>query len=1478
MVLGGAKMDDFEAYYSNLKNQISGGSGQGGDDDFSKFYEGLKMDIGSIPDTRQKPAPTMEDKVNLGQLPSFDITKSPLMKQASQEDTSGSLGNLLPRFSASTQVAIAPDKPMFKSQDWKGKSLWDLIKSFGDTPEYDTSVPTPKQAAIAQRDQYDAGPVGNKVADVGGEIASFFTPMGAPGMSAQGAASALTGRLAATKLGMKAEGALGNLGAGFANKLNPFLNAGGMNLSSNLTKKIAQTGGLGALDFGMANTSHAMQTTDANPSDLGSAALEGVVGGAALGGAFGAAGVGLEKLASKYAGTKFGDALGNWFGNGTRAVEPDVQPQGQILGLPEPRSVIAQRRSVLEPNLDPIAGQGDIYTFGLPEGKYTTPERFKINKPEDSFQSVYEKVLPAAVERMTPPLENPNELAKWVQGHLNDAGHDVSLNQVRDLNYEGLRQIAEEVRTRLNPASVVQKTARDMGYGKIYEMTTPSIKERIAQDAQKQVYGIGPSKVNIGRPESFNISKTSAAAAPESKLGFVPKPEKANLERGKPVNIVENGPSKGISKIERTIPQEATPETIDDVIQTKDPRIRDKVVNILDDAEKAARARMAARKSRLNSLPVDEWADHAIILAAQMGKGGIKLVDATEFLVKEFGEHIRPHATKILFQARNVVKEAERRASKEAQEARAFNEGQTGDAESFSGKVSRDVSKEKTSFAQKVERIRTQFVDDLAPLESLEKRIRGEVSSAEDSLYKSGRLFRGVPEKANLIVKERLSPIINGIEKQGYTSKELGDYALAVHAKDVNALDIKSGFTNKEIENVIQKYGTPEMEAARKELVKVSDDMLQELANAGVISKELMESLRKKYRNYIPLFRAFDDKAVGFADGLSKALANVTAPIKGLKGSERQVVDPLENMVKNIFESTNAAERNKVAQQLSKLSKDDPEGNFIRKLDEHEDVGRKNVVSVLENGNKVRYEVEPEVYKAMLNLDKESSNMLIKVLQKPASLLRAGATLTPEFSLRNPLRDVVQAFVTSNSGFNPIIDFPVGLMQSISKGNLYKQWVKELGAYGNIISNDRQVHREALERVLKEPAGKKFVNIINGKSLIEVLRAISDTTESATKVGEFRAALRKGVTPEEAAYRSRDIMDFGRAGSAIRETNKVVAFLNANIQGKSKLLRAIKENPAGVSARAFTAITVPTIGAFLMQKYMANESQKLTIDESPQWLKDSFWLLPIPGTDQVARIPKPFDLNVLFSNLPERAMNYVWNNDKEAMDGFAKKSIADSALPGMISGIVPFIEGMANYSFFRQGSIIPQGEDGRNFEDQYDINTTETAKLLAKGANAITSGEGSFKNFSSPRIMDNTIKGLTAGLGSYATSAIDVFLDKFGVTDNPSRPAKGPAQQPLAKAFLVNPTQSGKSTEDLYNLKDRLTRESGSAKLNDNAFTDGQRLKGITKQTDAMSKITKEIRSIENNRDLTPKIKRELIDSRLNERNTIAREAYKKYK
>ena len=850
-------------------------------------------------------------------------------------------------------------------------------------------------------------------------------------------------------------------------------------------------------------------------------------------------------------------------------------------------------------------------------------------------------------------------------------------------------------------------------------------------------------------------------------------------------------------------------------------------------------------------------------------------------------------------QQEEFLKEANDVPDGEPQQLRLFlqnfnNEAANSPLDGVKSKVNREIPKD-NKLKEFINTARTQFVDDLSPLEKLEKNIRGTVSSAEDSLYKTGRLFRGSPERAHEVVRQKLSPIVQEAKAAGYSMEDLGDYALAKHAEDVNDKGINSGFSQEQISKTLMRLETPKMEELRQKLVQVSDDILkEELVDSGILSQEAYEAMRKKWPNYMPMFRSFDDEKVEFASGLSGALANAQNPIKRLEGSDRDVIDPIESMVKNIFQATTQADKNRVGKQLAKLAADDTEGNFIKKLAPNEETGRKNVISVFENGEKVKYEVPPEIYRSMKDLDKQTSNTIAKwLLQKPASTLRAGATLTPEFSLRNPMRDVVQAYVVSNSGFNPMVDFPIGLWNAIFKGKtfkvggkeiksageLYKNFITDNGGYGNIVSMDRELHRTVLEKVLKEGDGPKFINVLKPNKWLDLLRTIADVSETATKLGEYRAALRSGASRQEAAYRARDIMDFGRAGNDIREINKYVAFLNANIQGKSKLIRAIQNDWKGTTSRAFTAVTLPTFGAFVAQKMLSNDEQKATIEDAPQWLKDTFWLVPVPGTNQVARIPKPFDLAPPFANTLERFLDYAWNGNEEAFDKFLRQSVSSYSVPMMLTGALPIIEGMSNYSWFRQGPIDPMRDQDVEYPDRYDINTSETAKVLGKGVNALTDGEGAFKNFGSPRIIDNSIRGFFGGLGEYSVDAIDALIinpiqKATGTDEGIEKPDKQINQQPLLRSFLVNQGSTGESVGKIYDLVDKLKKAKGS----DSPSFDEVAYDQANDTAKQISDITKQMREIENNPDMSGEEKRKQLDVLNKQRNEIARSAAKQLK
>jgi hypothetical protein len=448
--------------------------------------------------------------------------------------------------------------------------------------------------------------------------------------------------------------------------------------------------------------------------------------------------------------------------------------------------------------------------------------------------------------------------------------------------------------------------------------------------------------------------------------------------------------------------------------------------------------------------------------------------------------------------------------------------------------------------------------------------------------------------------------------------------------------------------------------------------------------------------------------------------------------------------------------------------------------------------------------------------------------------------------------------------------------KGFNKEGVYKQWAESGGGYGNYLSQDRDYLRETLSSLKREGKlhQKGFKTITNpkelGKVILKTLQTMSEYTEEATKVGEFRRAMKKGASVEEAAFQSRDLMDFGRVGTDMQQWNRAVAFLNANIQGKDKIARSFKHNPVRTTTRAITGVTIPAIGAYLSMEFLANETQKETYENTPKWMKDTFFILPIPGTDELARIPKPFDLAPVFANPVEQIMDYIKGNDPDTWDEFLKRQALEiSKIPHMLTGIAPVIENVTNYSFFTGGPIVPRRDQDLLPEDQYGVTTSLTARTIGKLTGT------------SPYKTDNLIRGYGAGLGKYATSGVDNLLEALKVGKLPPQEQKKWSELPVVNAFTVDSTGGGQIMTDFYDTIDKLTKERNSAKRNQSGYKEGDEVryervndyKHLTKVSREISDLRNEYREIQNDYDMSPQSKRSELDELDREMNRLAREA-----
>lgn len=770
----------------------------------------------------------------------------------------------------------------------------------------------------------------------------------------------------------------------------------------------------------------------------------------------------------------------------------------------------------------------------------------------------------------------------------------------------------------------------------------------------------------------------------------------------------------------------------------------------------------------------------------------------------------------------------------------------------------------------------THTVDELHPFEQLMKEVNKQIGKEipfENDVYKQAWLFRGATGKAQVLVefgdksagvkglKAILEPI--GIKER----KNFSAYLVAKHDLDFHANGQKATFSKAEDVATLRKFEKNEtFKKAADELQKYQRHLLQQLVKSGMLKPEIYAELVKKYPNYVPFFRDFKAESMDGFLASSKGFINVASPIKRFKGSTRDIIDPLQSILRNTYQFTNAIERNKVAQNFAKLADIHGMGRIVEQVKEGSARATDNTFTVWQRGQKVVYETTPELKAALEMSDKNASNLLVRIMQTPASWLRAGATSTTGFALANLVRDNVSAAIFSKHGYLPVFDTLKGVSQFIKKGELYQEYLRSGASGAAMVSLDRDYMGGQIREILrKEPTWQKVV-----KNPIEVMRAISEASEISTRLAEYDNARkgytglanrlfgseRKSLTPQQAALEARDItIDFSRIGKNTKTANRVVAFFNAAVQGADKLRRVWKEDPVGASIRATLFVTIPTVALWQLNK------DNPEYQELPQYVKDTYWILP--SGDHLIKIPKPFELGVLYGTSVERMLQ--WMDDKEhgrkgiGFKGYGER-VADVLTPSVMpTAFIPIAEWAANYSFWRQKSIVPQAQQDLPDALQYGQNTSAVAK-----------GIGSLFNVS-PYKVDNTIRGYGGNLATLGLTAIDAAT---GETAN--RPAKRWYELPEINKFTATPYQGSNSVQRVYDdfdAQNKLFNEAKITKQKPEDF-DVRQFGKLKEAREQLTKLSRASKAIMNNENISGEQKREQLDRFNVLKANIARRVY----
>ena len=807
------------------------------------------------------------------------------------------------------------------------------------------------------------------------------------------------------------------------------------------------------------------------------------------------------------------------------------------------------------------------------------------------------------------------------------------------------------------------------------------------------------------------------------------------------------------------------------------------------------------------------------------------------------------------------------------------------------------TEKAPTSVKQKVEKMYTAVIEQYRPIKkAVEGAKKGgiDVKPGEDpallvDAYRGSSTFgaiskltgygtyrwnveKGGPEYTGVALDKILKPFNQNFRDITALMTAQYDIELSGRGEYLNLLTNKPEYkirgvfpeeSQRIIEALRQHYGQDGLVALHKAATKLRDwevkATLDPLVEVDAISKELYQQILKSNKYHVPFNRLFEEiEQSGVVPKSVDVFQPGKAPIYKIEGSERKILNPIEQMVRRVYTITNFVERQRTIKSIVDLRAKSPE--LQKEWEETDGNYQGSKFKFVSRGETKWFKCAPEFEKALEGLRPQETDLFLKMGQYFTKVVRIGATFTPEFALgTNPVRDQVTAFVNTKYGFIPIYDFMQGLSLGLKKPKAF--W--DLAISGGLMGEMNSLDRVPLQLKLAEVMGRKDVGKYV-KNPLEAIRVLAEQTERATRLGVGRRALGAGAQPIEAAHEMLEsTINFQRFGSQTKMLRLMIAFWNPNVQAVDKMVRAFKDRPATTMTRLFLGVTLPSIALHMLNR--DDERYK----NVPQWQKNLFWIIN-PGKDKpLIRLMKPPIVGQLFGSLPERLIDQISKTDPGALKGLAG-DVAGQALPGyMPSILLPVVQAIANYDFFRGQHIVDANVERLPPEMQATPTTSETFKLGSKIL------KGKLGIAVSPAKTEAIFTTATANLGRrYILPMIDKFLIAQGVVPKPPpKPSLTAADIPVLRAFVVR-EPIGSQSESVNRFYDVYTKamqsNAGFKELLDTNNIEG--LRDYFKQhpegpfLETLTEIAKQINSLRQNKELvyrsktmTPEQKRKMI-------------------
>jgi hypothetical protein len=396
-----------------------------------------------------------------------------------------------------------------------------------------------------------------------------------------------------------------------------------------------------------------------------------------------------------------------------------------------------------------------------------------------------------------------------------------------------------------------------------------------------------------------------------------------------------------------------------------------------------------------------------------------------------------------------------------------------------------------------------------------------------------------------------------------------------------------------------------------------------------------------------------------------------------------------------------------------------------------------------------------------------------------AGLGLGGAVLGPQ--LYRTMRAVTDIMADSRGPIVSAIGTRLG-----GKAELWQAFVKHGGASIGYYAKDHVQARQFIQQIRGDRA--PAAAFLNPGNWFRTLEAMGSVLENAPRLATFTSAVGAGARPAKAAALAADVsIDFSRRGGdpIVQFASSSNAFFGARLQGWDKTVRLLRDPKTYVLG--FAGLTAPSIALWAM--IHRDEASREAYYQHPSWVRNLFWLVPTGGGD-FQYFPKPFELGIVFSSIPERFLDWVYQTQVRG-DAFPAESawasatelgssLIESELP-LTDAFKPIYEQTRNFDAFRNRPIVT-GEAFTSSRtvpsEQFDASTSEVSKRIGEALNV------------SPQRLDHLVAAYAGTTGRLGLELGDRLLGR------PSDRVSAGANVPLVGSLVAGFTDRNRGLTD----------------------------------------------------------------------------------